>query len=178
MHQPPVTKKKQSWETVCQDLSDAAKRHADASEWVRNLANAIKPLSGITYTNQTPIFQGCRSIDIVFEVPVAGKVIDMGAFSIVRKWKREELHAALYDPMTSAPTVRQIQAQIWEEDHGMKTFESWMVNCKELWQGDKVGTVAFLNREVQNWLLYWFGLDIPVQHRKDIKLVRELGSAK
>lgn len=178
MHQPPVKRGKQSWESACQDLSDASKRYADAAEWIRNLAGVLKNLKGVVYTNQTAIFNGQRSIDIVFEVPVSGKTLDMGVFSIIRRWKREELQAALFDPMTSAPAVRQIQAQIWEEDHGMKTFESWVVDVDDLWRGDKVGTIAFLNEQVQGWLKYWFGLEIPVQHRRDIRQVREPGSAK
>lgn len=177
MHQPPIKQDRQSWESVAKDLDATAKRHQDAAEWVRNLGSVIRGAEGILYANRTPLFPGARSVDIVFDLTVNEKRQDVGVFSIVRRWSMEELQAALIDPMTSAPAARQIHAQIWESNYKMKTFETWMVDDKDLWKGDPVATTAWMNAQVSAWLSYWFWKRFTVRHRRDRLFIPALGSA-
>lgn len=167
MHQPPIKKEQQSWQTAERDLRLASERYAKAASWVKGLSTALSGVKGIVYSNQTPIFPGSRSVDIVFDLVLQGQRRDVGVFSVVRKWGQDELSMLLRDTATAAPTVRQIQSQVWEDQYGMKTFETWLVDVNDLWQGDEATTVAWLNRQVSGWLAYWFTAQVPVHHRRD-----------
>lgn len=175
MHRPPAKKGQQSWQTVVQDLKDQKLRLTQAQGWITGLSEILASAQGVLYSNQTPIFPGARSVDIVFDLTIQGQRQDVGVFSIVRRWTDEELTAALKEKLTAAPAVRQIEAQKAEQAYGMKTFETWMVDDKELWQGEDTTTVAWMNRQVAAWLDYWFGFRGPVQHRRDRIYVPRLG---
>lgn len=176
MHRPPAKRSQQSWETVYQDIQEERRRMGQAAAWVRGLADVLTKAEGVLYSNQTPLFPGARSVDIVFDLTIDGQRQDVGVFSIVRRWSDEELVRALNDKLTAAPAVRQIEAQKAEQAYGMKTFESWMVDDDELWKGEEPVTVAWMNKEVQAWLAYWFGFSGPVQHRRDRVYVPRLGA--
>lgn len=175
MHRPPAKRGQQDWHTVVDDLNDQRRRLGQAREWIKGIAEILGSAERITYSNQTQLFPGARSVDIVFDLTIGGQRQDVGVFSIVRKWSDEELAAALQDKLTSAPAVRQIEAQKAEESYGMKTFETWMVDVPELWQGEEATTVAWMSKQVSAWLSYWFGFSGPVRHRRDKLYVSRLG---
>ena len=176
MHRPLAARSKQSWQTVLTDIDEERKKLALARTWVQGVAEIVSAAERITYSNQTPMFPGCRSVDVVFDLTVQGQRQDVGVFSIVRRWTDEELMQALGDKLTSAPAVRQIEAQKAEEAYGQKTFETWMVEDDELWKGEEALTVAWMNKQVQAWLQYWFGFTGNVRHRRDQMYVARLGA--
>lgn len=155
MHQPAKVGK-QSVQTVISDLEAQASRLADAIIWTRNVAKAVAEVRGVVlFTNAGPIEPGCREVGIALGLPFGGLTRDVLAFTLVSTPTEDELAAMRQETALAGESLRLANLLNWQAQ-GVKTFETWFVPEKSLWQDTPEATQIYLNRMVKSWMNYWF----------------------
>lgn len=155
MHQP-AKHTKQTVQTVIADLEAQASRLDEAITWTKNVARAIQEVGRtVQFSNAGPIEPGCREVGIVLALTAGGLTRDVLAFTLVCAPTEEEI-ASMRREMALAGEALRLSSLLHWHAQGVKTFETWFVPERSIWQETPEATQVYLTKQVKAWLAYWF----------------------